>query len=84
MYYALLIYHGKGEQLLLIAKNKIVNQIKSYILHSCHVGRFAPSIYSKLLRIIRQDGHYSSSGGMNTPHQEARANLFIVQTCNCN
>ena len=48
------------------------------------VSRFTPSICSKLLRIIRQDGHYSFSGGMNTPHQEARANFFIVQTCNCN
>ena len=72
LYYMLLIYPGKGEQLLPIARTKlsIKSQILPYPRMSCCLllaGSPLP-IYSKLLRIYRQDKHYSSSGTMDTPY----------------
>ena len=84
LYYTLLIYPGKGNSFCRLLETKL--SIKSNLTSSTHVmllivSRFAHPIYS---RIYKLDEHYSSSGGMDTPHQEARAYLFIVQTCNCN
>ena len=53
MYYMLLIYHGKGEQLLLIAKNKL--SIKSNLTFSTHVMLAGSPLSSTLESLGRMD-----------------------------